>query len=84
MLAVVAKDKKSQLLFFDELREFDPKQQDSVPNDLQSCPNLLSSELQKLLHTSGEWQPHWKQQVIDSPECDLLNGGEMQVLSWVC
>ena len=52
---VIAKYKKSQLPFFDELRVFDPRQRDSMPQDLQSYPNLLSPELQQLLHTSHEW-----------------------------
>jgi hypothetical protein len=37
-----------------------------------SYPDLLSPELQKLLHKSSEWRLHWKQKVVDSPECDLL------------
>ena len=41
-----------------------------------SYPNLLSTELQKLLHTSGEWRLYWKQKVFDSPEFDLLQWWE--------
>ena len=71
VLAVVAKGKTFQLPFFDELRVFDP-----MLNDLQSYPHLLSTELQKLLHTSGEWQIFWKQKVVDSGEADPLQWWE--------
>ena len=73
MLVVIAKYKKSQLKFFDELRVFDPRQRDSMPHDLQSYPNLLSPELQKLLHTSCEWRLHWK---VYTLEFDILQWWE--------
>ena len=54
------------------------RQRDSMPHDLQSYPNLLSLELQKLLHILGEWRLYWKQKVVDDvPSLIRCNGGKV-------
>ena len=54
------------------MRVFDPRQRDSMPNDIKKYPNLLTADEMEVLCASGEWKLYWKQQVVDNPNFDVL------------
>ena len=64
------------MMFYDELRVFDPRQRDSMPIDIKNYPSLFAANEMELLCASGEWKLYWKQRVVDDPDFDVLQWWE--------
>ena len=82
VLAVVAIYKKSQLLFFCELRVFDLRQWDSKPNGLTLICCHQSFKSSCINQVNGDYIGSRKLLIVLSVTC--CNGAKMQVLSWIC
>ena len=54
---------------------FDPRQLDSMPNDMKKHPNLFMANEMEVSSASGEWKLYWKQRVVD-PHFDVLQWWE--------
>jgi hypothetical protein len=52
-LADISRCKRTQLMFYDDLRVFDPRQRDSKPNDTRKYPNLLTANEMEVLCARG-------------------------------
>ena len=77
-LAFISKYERTQLTFYDELRVFDPRQCDSMPNDIKKYPNLFTADKMEVLCASGEWKLYWKQRIVDDWILMCCNGGREQ------
>ena len=57
-------------MLYDELRVFDPRQRDSLPNNIKKYPNLFTADEMEVLCASGEWKLYWKQRIVYDPPCN--------------
>ena len=75
-MAVISKHKRTQLSFYDELQVFDPRQHDSMSNDIKNYPNLFTADEMEVFRAFDEWKLYWKQRVVDDPDFDVLQWWE--------